>query len=602
MASDSRESVSSGNDRQAIERLLCRASSRIAVAAHGIDKQLDKQLAELRQLLRRDIDDPAPLARLINEIDARIKVVDDERDHRGEVLQTALQRLATQLLDCKPHADIVRELKAMQKKLKHLDGDGEELKLLSRLPVLQARVLAQDNNARSGLLSRWFGRADETKIVVEQSAAIIASDEDDRDAHVDTAQSRADIGLVENIAADEIQTGEENIAAQSAAADGIELIVTPSSGTVANVEPLLTNEAEPIAANEAEPPFTRISSAVCQVLDHLLKQIDPPPSASDDHRRACEQIAKGLNWYELVSVLEQVSMIVLAALQRSEVEFQQFLIGINERLSDAHRALDLSRENQAQRRHADDNLNVTVRSEIAEMQASVEQASHLQQLKFDIGSRLDSIVSALDYHKTSEQQRQQDLEEQLDTLTKRLREMESQSAQIEQRMIEQQRLALLDSLTQLPNRNAYEQRLSYETERWQRYQRPLVLAVCDIDRFKSINDNFGHLAGDKVLRIIAKTLRARLRKTDFVARFGGEEFVILLPETEQQDALQTLDAIREAVASSPFHFREKPVVITLSIGIAVFRNGATADDVFELADAALYQAKQSGRNRCAVAD
>lgn len=602
MASDSRASASSGNDRQAIERLLCRASSRIAVAAHGIDKQLDKQLAELRQLLRRDIDDPAPLARLINEIDARIKVVDDERDHRGEILQTALQRLTTQLLDCKPHVDIVRELKAMQKKLKHFDGNGDELKLLSRLPVLQARVLAEDtNSARSGLLSRWFGRSEESKTVAEQSSAIIAVDEDkDGDdkpaavAHFDATQSSANIELIESAAAEEVRTSEESIDVFLTAADSVEPIVTPPSETVF--------DTEPHAANEAEPPFTRISSAVCQVLDHLLKQIDPPPSASDDHRRACEQIAKGLNWYELVSVLEQVSMIVLAALQRSEVEFQQFLVGINERLSDAHRALDLSRENQVQRRHADDNLNVRVRSEIAEMHASVEQASHLQQLKFDIGSRLDSIVGALDHHKASEQQRQQDLEEQLDTLTKRLREMESQSAQIEQRMLEQQRLALLDSLTQLPNRNAYEQRLNYETERWQRYQRPLVLAVCDIDRFKSINDNFGHLAGDKVLRIIAKTLRARLRKTDFVARFGGEEFVILLPETEQQDAFQTLDAIREAVASSPFHFREKPVVITLSIGIAVFRNDATADDVFELADAALYQAKQGGRNRCAVAD
>jgi len=172
---------------------------------------------------------------------------------------------------------------------------------------------------------------------------------------------------------------------------------------------------------------------------------------------------------------------------------------------------------------------------------------------------------------------------------------------IEQRMLEQQRLALLDSLTQLPNRNAYEQRLAYEFERWQRYQRPLVLAVCDLDHFKLINDNFGHLAGDKVLRIIAKTLRKRLRKTDFVARFGGEEFVILMPETEQQEAQQTLEAIREAVAASPFHFRDKPVAVTLSIGIAAFSNGVTSDDIFERADTALYQAKQGGRNLCWVA-
>ena len=584
MTSDSRGNT----DRQAIERLLCRASSRIAVAAHGIDRQLDKQLAELRQLLRRDIEDPRPLARLIDEIDARIKVVDDERDQRSDILQTALQRLTSQLLDCKPNADVARELKAMQKQLKRIDVDGDEMKLLSRLPVLQGRVLAGDPTARTGLLTRIFGRngaelAAAAPTPTEHAAHVVEDDED--------SVASEEVESVQIVAPAEIVQPSRDVPNSNASSQ---------TDSVENDQAVIEESIEP--TSQQEPPFTRISNAVCQVLDHLLKQIDPPPSASDDHRRACEQVAKGLNWYELVSVLEQVSMIVLAALQRSEVEFQNFLLGINERLSDAHRALDFSRASQLQRQHADANLNEVVRGEVAEMQASVEQASHLDQLKADIGSRLDGIVGALDEHKVSEQNRQRDLESQLDTLNKRLREMESQSAQIEQRMLEQQRLALLDSLTQLPNRNAYEQRLTYEYERWQRYQRPLVLAVCDLDHFKSINDNFGHLAGDKVLRIIAKTLRDRLRKTDFVARFGGEEFVILMPETERQEALQTLDAIRQAVAASPFHFRDKPVAITLSVGIAIFSDTATSDHVFERADTALYQAKQAGRNCCVVAD
>jgi diguanylate cyclase len=586
MTSDSRGNT----DRQAIERLLCRASSRIAVAAHGIDRQLDKQLAELRQLLRRDIDDPRPLARLIDEIDARIKVVDDERDQRSDILQTALQRLTSQLLDCKPNVDIARELKAMQKQLKRIDADGDEMKLLSRLPVLQGRVLAGDPaaRARTGLLTRIFGRNGVELTAVVQAPVEYAAHVFDEDTDADVID---EVESTQITAPTEINQPSRDLVNDNASSQ---------TDVVENDQAALEESIDP--ASQQEPPFTRISSAVCQVLDHLLKQIDPPPSASDDHRRACEQIAKGLNWYELVSVLEQVSMIVLAALQRSEVEFQNFLHGINERLSDAHRAIDFSRESQLQRQHADANLNDVVRGEVAEMQARVEQASHLAQLKADIGSRLDGIVGALDEHKVSEQIRQRDLESQLDTLNKRLREMESQSAQIEQRMLEQQRIALLDSLTQLPNRNAYEQRLTYEYERWQRYQRPLVLAVCDLDHFKSINDNFGHLAGDKVLRIIAKTLRDRLRKTDFVARFGGEEFVILLPETERQEALQTLDTIRQAVAASPFHFRDKPVAITLSVGIAIFSDTATSDDVFERADTALYQAKQAGRNCCVVAD
>jgi diguanylate cyclase len=253
-----------------------------------------------------------------------------------------------------------------------------------------------------------------------------------------------------------------------------------------------------------------------------------------------------------------------------------------------------------QRRQADTVLNESVRLEVAEMQIQVVEATELEQLKAEVKVRLESVVNAMDHHKQSEQVRQQILEQQLDTLTERMREMEVQSAAIEERMVEQRRLALLDTLTQLPNRQAYDERLLQEHQRWQRYQRPLSLAVCDLDNFKSINDNYGHLAGDKVLRIIAKTLRTRLRKTDFIARFGGEEFVVLMPETGAEEALHTLDTIRLAVANCPFHFREQPVTITVSAGIAAFIQGASAEVVFERADSALYRAKQSGRNRCVL--
>ena len=127
------------------------------------------------------------------------------------------------------------------------------------------------------------------------------------------------------------------------------------------------------------------------------------------------------------------------------------------------------------------------------------------------------------------------------------------------------------------------------------------MIVCDVDYFKKVNDDYGHLAGDKVLRIIAKTLRTRLRKTDFIARFGGEEFVILMPETQQDQALNVAEGVREAIASCPFHFKEQPVSITTSFGIAEFFKGDNGEKVFSRADRALYQAKEEGRNRCVVA-
>lgn len=568
----------SNNEDADLVRLLCRALTRLAVAAQGIDRRLDEMLGELRQLLRRDISDSQQLSILIDAIDARIKVVDDERDGRSDLLHTVAKSLIDQLLATKPEAPVVHQLKALQKEFKQKVADGEELKLFARLPALQAHVLDDIANGavRSGLLSRLFGR-------------------DDTPTHKTSLP-------VENIEG----ATEQNDTIESKSAAVAELTPT-NSAAITRESPAQNNNAtatiEPVSADQInnEPPFARIATAVCQVLDDLLQQIDPPPTATDNYRHAREQIAKGLNWYELVSTLEEIGVIVLAALDRGQGEFQEFLVGISKRLDEAHQVIQASRQNHSERQRDDDTLNRIVRNEVQQMQVQVAAATQLDVLRVAIGQRLDGIVGALDLHRESSSQRQQKLEQQLGVLTERLRDMELQSAAVEKRMIEQQRLALIDTLTQLPNRKAYDQRVLEECERWKRYGRPLTLAVCDLDHFKSINDQFGHLAGDKVLRIIAKTLRARLRKSDFIARFGGEEFVILMPETDGNEALHALETLREAVVQCPFHFRDQRVGVTVSIGIASFNAEATPECVFERADAALYRAKEAGRNRCIVA-
>lgn len=138
--------------------------------------------------------------------------------------------------------------------------------------------------------------------------------------------------------------------------------------------------------------------------------------------------------------------------------------------------------------------------------------------------------------------------------------------------------------------------------RWRRYGGELLLAVLDVDLFKGINDRFGHLAGDKVLRLIAAELARRLRKTDFIARYGGEEFVVLLPSTPLDGGQQVLEALRRAVEACPFHFRGERVTITVSIGLAAFQAEEAPEQVFERADQALYRAKREGRNRLCRAE
>ena len=162
------------------------------------------------------------------------------------------------------------------------------------------------------------------------------------------------------------------------------------------------------------------------------------------------------------------------------------------------------------------------------------------------------------------------------------------------------KLAVLDGLTGIFNRRYFEHRILEEIERAGRYETALALVMLDIDGFKKLNDEFGHLLGDEVLRQLANLLTQQLRKADVVCRYGGEEFAILLPEITGENAAAVADKLRRVIEAFPFPGVPRPV--TISAGVARFPdNGATRDELVKAADEALYNAKQSGRNRISKA-
>lgn len=157
-----------------------------------------------------------------------------------------------------------------------------------------------------------------------------------------------------------------------------------------------------------------------------------------------------------------------------------------------------------------------------------------------------------------------------------------------------------DPLTGAANRRRFDQRLLEELERHQRTGGALSLALADVDHFKGVNDEFGHLAGDAVLKALVKKMLAGTRPYDLVARWGGEEFVILLPDTLLAPAVDVAERIRLAFAGETAPEVNRP--ITVSFGIATVRPGDSAETLLARADAALYRAKESGRNRVCVED
>jgi diguanylate cyclase (GGDEF)-like protein len=159
-----------------------------------------------------------------------------------------------------------------------------------------------------------------------------------------------------------------------------------------------------------------------------------------------------------------------------------------------------------------------------------------------------------------------------------------------------------DALTLLRNRRAFEQVLSAETTRFERYRRPVALLMLDIDHFKQVNDRHGHEAGDEVLRGVARVIATCIRDVDTAARLGGEEFVVLLPETGVAAAMEVASRIRAAVAGTAVPWRTGLIPVTLSVGVAACPETATQPgDLIGSADAALYQAKRGGRDRVVAA-
>jgi diguanylate cyclase (GGDEF)-like protein len=173
------------------------------------------------------------------------------------------------------------------------------------------------------------------------------------------------------------------------------------------------------------------------------------------------------------------------------------------------------------------------------------------------------------------------------------------------------KLALLanqDGLTGIPNRRYFFERFEVEFQRAFRHKAPLSVVMMDIDHFKSFNDTYGHPAGDEALRVVAGLIQEGIRTYDMAGRYGGEEMIAFLPETDCKNALLVAERLRHAVEDGRIILlgreTEKPLNVTISIGIACWPDVEvkTIDDLIQAADGALYLAKEQGRNRCVVAD
>lgn len=362
----------------------------------------------------------------------------------------------------------------------------------------------------------------------------------------------------------------------------------------------LLEEITPGQSDFAAQQAVRNCKIISQDMIRLLENVDLPERFVEDANQLKIRLLSG---HALGAVFDDASKLLLAVkshIQTEKQEIADFLSTLTEELTELGlKASGVSAAHEdAQKKR--DSLDRNVAEQMAELQNKSATATQLEPLKQLIGIRLHSISQQIQRHNVQEQGERDKNQRELRTLMQKIKEMELETIELKSRLDAAQQRATFDALTGLPNRQALDDRLTEEIARARRYGKPFSIAVWDIDFFKNINDTYGHRSGDKALIIIAKLLSRFCRETDFVARFGGEEFVTLLPETDAKSALLVVDKLRKIVEKSGFRANGDNVSITLSCGLTQYLNGDDNESIFVRADGALYQAKQGGRNQCVV--
>ncbi len=545
------EAEREAREHRDMSQQLVRAVVRVTLACDGMDPALDTEFDGLRKLLRLGKAVSAGvLSSKIDVIEDCLRNIDKKAPQTANGVADELDELAQHLHSTNPPRDLARRIDAFRRQVKERAQESgalaEQLKAYLCLQADTILALRQPDAPQRGLLSRLF------------SAPA-------------TTESKP-----------------------ATAATGQTLTPAPPA-------PATAPESPPTAAS-VEDDFAPLRNPVGKALDALIETVRVPEN--DAYRAVYDgakmRVARGVRARDLVQSIDDIRVLTSAALARNQDEFEQFLQQLNERLEDTGTAIDGTSALVTRDQQNKSTLDKTLRDNLEGLREQVAEATEIADLKHRITSRVQSMGSALDEFQAREAELRLEFERQTAAMRVRIQELDERSREAETRIVEQRRLALTDSLTQLPNREAYTRRLAEEFERWKRYARPVSLGLCDVDRFKNVNDQHGHATGDVVLCEVAAALRNSLRETDFLARYGGEEFVILLAETDSLQAHTALDKARQGIANSVVESAGKKLSVTSSFGVAQFGEGDDPERVFTRADAALYQAKNAGRNQVRI--
>jgi diguanylate cyclase len=339
--------------------------------------------------------------------------------------------------------------------------------------------------------------------------------------------------------------------------------------------------------------------SVHEVLTTLLEKLTVIQGGADSANLLQTEVLDHIDEDEWPETLDKIVGCIsetLTKLNREKTGIEEFIIEITRQLSKISEVITSGRESNQTEIEDRESLQRLIHESVMSIESSFDNASEIEQLQHIVANTMKQIHSGFEDFVTRSNQRQEAINERNDHLMVQIATMTKKTQTLNRKLRENRKKLLFDTLTGAGSRLSYDETLGQEMSRWSRYGTSFSYAILDIDFFKKINDNYGHNAGDKALKLIAGMLMSEIRRADKIFRIGGEEFVLILPGTPVNKAAALVNKLRDKIAQSPIHFNQKRVSITLSAGLTEPVENDSIESLSERADQALYQAKHSGRN------
>jgi diguanylate cyclase len=363
-----------------------------------------------------------------------------------------------------------------------------------------------------------------------------------------------------------------------------------------------------VVAVDAVSPIPTITFAATDThtrlaIKTLLERL-PVGAGKSTAQALIAELATAKNDAALASIVTRAADLIqerTEQLARERLQTAAILAEVTKRLEEmAGYLTDSSHANRSQFEDTQSHTD-TVMSQVLALTDAVGSATELGVLQSLVSARLQRVAEHVSNFRAREEARQQEVNGRAERMRARIAELERETTELHSELDSEKHGARIDPLTGIANRKSFEERFTQEITKKPSALLATVMLLWDLDNFKIINDSYGHRAGDRVLQSVAACFASAARGSDFVARIGGEEFVMLLSGTEAAQAMLIANQIRSAVEALRFHFRGTPVRVTISCGLTELQEQDGAGSAFDRADSALYRAKHSGKNLCVAA-